>query len=402
MINNDTPFRPVLGTEESIHAQPSMTGKLFFATDTGKIYLGVAPDECIPVGGAGASVLYASAENPAQDPVEDAIYLLYIDDLDDAAAKPQKGDLIINSDGTFYKVDDIGTEILRCIKVAVSGSGTGGGGSTATTFTRGSLTVTNLGESNILNGGVCKFNILALSALEDGVAVDPDEDAMKVTITYTEDGSTVPYYTDIKTVTHNEPIEYEATNFLHPSVTINIKFTVTGSDSNIFRSGGTVTRSITTTNLSLEWLESSFSNNSYFDGLTRPVTVVVSASTAATRIYDLYFDDYLVSTQVLDQNVSPANVTINAKTHIYNLDGSDTGNTLEDVFTHGTHVVSAKLSLATSKKQRGSSTGIISKEIALFLEQKPLIWVGEMNSTYYEFDTIFVPLRVYDPAAINN
>ena len=56
---SNTPFRPIRGTEAKILNTPSREGYLYFATDTGKIYMdkdGIRK----PMGGSGASVLYSS------------------------------------------------------------------------------------------------------------------------------------------------------------------------------------------------------------------------------------------------------------------------------------------------------------------------------------------------------
>ena len=85
------------------------------------------------------------------------------------------GDLIINhQDNAFYKVVEVETdeEILTCMRIAVSGSGGGGGGTTGPVVRRGRLTVTNNGESDILNGSECTFTITATSGTEDNVPID--------------------------------------------------------------------------------------------------------------------------------------------------------------------------------------------------------------------------------------
>jgi hypothetical protein len=72
--------------------------------------------------------------------------------------------------------------------------------------------------------------------------------------------------------------------------------------------------------------------------------------------------------------------------------------TLGEMFSHGTHIVKAQLSLAKLDGSRGESTDFIYKEIAINLDSStPIIWVGDYEDTYYEYDTILLPFRVYDP-----
>jgi hypothetical protein len=104
---------------------------LYFATDTGEIFLDTA-SERISVGGGGVSVLYANASGVSQD-LTDLSYVIYFDDLDDKDAVPKKDDLIINyANGAFYKVRSYSkaTGIVKCSRIAVSGTGGGGGGNT--------------------------------------------------------------------------------------------------------------------------------------------------------------------------------------------------------------------------------------------------------------------------------
>lgn len=122
------PFRPFQGTEELISKQDIYPGHVYFATDSGKIFLD-ADGERIAVGGGGVAVLYASAEDVKKDMV-DFSYILYSNTLDNEEATPKKDDLIINSDGRFFKVlsYDKDSGVIKCNLLAVSGTGGGGGG----------------------------------------------------------------------------------------------------------------------------------------------------------------------------------------------------------------------------------------------------------------------------------
>ena len=120
------PFRPVRGTEEKLLAGPVVDGYLYFASDTGKIFLGKGYD-LIPMGGGGVSVLYADGEVVDNN---NETYTLQKDSLLDETATPKEDDLIINKDGRFFKVTyyDIMGGTITCQLIAVSGSGGGGGG----------------------------------------------------------------------------------------------------------------------------------------------------------------------------------------------------------------------------------------------------------------------------------
>ena len=119
-------FRPVRGTEENILARgAAMDGYLYFATDTGKIFLG-KDDEFIPMGGGGVAILYAIGDVIDNN---DETYTIQQRDLLDDTATPKEDDLIIHSDGRFFKITyyDKTNEIMTCKLIAVSGSGGGSG-----------------------------------------------------------------------------------------------------------------------------------------------------------------------------------------------------------------------------------------------------------------------------------
>lgn len=400
---NSSKFRPVRGLEENILGMDYQEGFIYFATDTGNIFIDANKAGKIPMGGRGAAIIYAKATFVQNS--DDDYYTFYTDGLENPDDKLKIGDLVINNDGSFYKVVDMDeySGAVTCARIAVSGSGGGGtggsgGGGDAVVTVRGRLTVTNKTETDLLNGDACEFNILATSATENGTPVDGDEGDMKVTIQYFVEDSTIPYYTDSIKVTHNVPVVYNATNCLRQSTETKIVFTVTGSDANIFYSGGKASKTITTHEISLDWVSSQFSATKYF---TNNVNVAVRFSTGANRILDVYFDDYLVYTNQYGaaDTVSSASPVITKDSMIYDpITNKSTGVTLGESYSHGRHTIKAQLSLAKSDGSRGSATPVITKEVALYLtDGQPLIWFGDMDSVYYEFDNPLVPIKVYDP-----
>lgn len=122
-------FRPVRGIEAKIVEQPLHDGYIYFATDSGKIYLDTATDR-YSLGANGAAVLYANADNVIFN--TDNSYTILYSYLDDQNAIPKAEDLVINSDGRFFRVNyyDSASGLINCKLIAVSGSGGGGGGNT--------------------------------------------------------------------------------------------------------------------------------------------------------------------------------------------------------------------------------------------------------------------------------
>ena len=103
---SNNPFRPVRGTQEQINALTTYhEGYIYFATDTGKIYMD-NNDVRVPLGGGGIQLLYSSDEKVIQNP--DDTYALKLDSLSEESENPKESDLIINtSNGCFYKIISI-------------------------------------------------------------------------------------------------------------------------------------------------------------------------------------------------------------------------------------------------------------------------------------------------------
>ena len=128
-INQAPAFMPVFGEEKLIKRAAQTSGYLYFATDSGKIYLDTDKENKILMGGGGTSLFYTDEAKVEAKPGE--IYLLTLSAINDAS-NIKVNDLIINeANGCFYKVKSINTasDKVSCNLLAVSGTGSGGGSS---------------------------------------------------------------------------------------------------------------------------------------------------------------------------------------------------------------------------------------------------------------------------------
>lgn len=330
-------FRPVRGKEEKILNMAYNEGYFYVATDTGNMYVDASDTNKIPLGGRGASVLYAQG-TATLDPDQEDVYILYTSDLDDPSVTVHVGDLIINQGDAFYRVEEIEADNGRliCSKVAAGTGGSGTGGDT-NVVRRGSLSVETVGESDILNGSTCKFTILAKSGTENEAPIDSE---LRLKITFAITDTKQVFYTETLTVEHNVPFTYDATPYLRDSTDMTLTFQISGSESNSFLSGGTKQKSIVTHDLFVEWVSSQFSSNKFF---TDSVNTSIHFATGARRTLDVYFDDYLIYTKIFEKSVNTADVApvISANAKIYNEDGTETGSTLGAAYSHGRHTVKA-------------------------------------------------------------
>lgn len=163
-------FRPVRGLENKILANPIEDGNLYFATDTGKIYLD-RDTERVALGGSGAAIYYATATDIIHNPAYDT-YTLKFADMDDQNAIPKEDDLIINSNGRFFKVNwyDVVSGQINCKLIAVSGtgggSGGGGEGSGGGTDERDLIVTVNYPGKTFVYGSEYFINITASSKID--------------------------------------------------------------------------------------------------------------------------------------------------------------------------------------------------------------------------------------------
>jgi hypothetical protein len=121
-------FRPYRGTDDTIKGIPYSEGYVYFATDSGRIYLDYN-NERLSMGGNGASVFYANDTDVMVNNLTDNYYI-DLDTFTDPASSVKTDDLIINSDGSFYRVVyvDVDANRVECKRIAVSGTGGSGGG----------------------------------------------------------------------------------------------------------------------------------------------------------------------------------------------------------------------------------------------------------------------------------
>ena len=257
-----TKFIPVRGTENFIASIPVTNGYVYFAIDTGKIYVDTA-DERVSVGASGASIYYTDATVDKDNVAEGEDYIVALIDPEGNPVNARVNDLLINSDGTFYKVrafDEENNALCEMLAVSGTGGGTGGSG-----LKRGKLQVTQYygdktadpstwapGETDVLNGDRHGFfRIYAESGSYDDSPID---DTMALTIEYyamNANGDYVLYDTDKDyTIGHQVTITYDFNDRLRDSTNHKIIVRLTGSEDNKFSTASN-TKIVNTHDLSI-------------------------------------------------------------------------------------------------------------------------------------------------------
>lgn len=396
-------FRPVQGTEEKIKKVPQQNGYFYVATDTGRIYLDTAEKNKLPLGSSGVSVIYGNAKEIEVEKDEDGnpiLYYIKIEDIENSNCHVD--DLILNSDGSFYKVkslgiNDSGDKIAKCEKLTVSG-----GSSDADHQVRGEVVITRNCEANLLNDEPASITLMIKSMTYGGDPVATDITG-KLTISYKDGDNTIEYYSSEDIYAHGKAKTIDLTNILRKSVSSIIEFTALPQTGNIFKTP-TTSVLIAKHELSLEWQK--FSNENYVDNY---ISVGWKMTQGVKRSIQVFFDDYLVC----DKYYSDSSVTavdgqtdddplsdsfiITQNTKILNPLDSET--TLVNKYTHGAHKIKAKLYLNSDSNTKGNGTDEIVKEIAIkkYGNPLPLIWTGDYKAEYYDYETIRIPFKVYDP-----
>lgn len=397
-------FRPVQGLEEKIKNFPQTDGYFYVATDTGRVYLDTATENKLPIGSSGVQVIYGSEDGVEVEydidgnPID---YLISIEKL--STDNYHNNDLILNSDGCFYRI--IGTgfnedreECVKCEKLTM------GGGSDSGTEKKvlGSTSLTLNCTQDILNDEEASVTVLVKCRTIDGA---PQSESVEGQLTISQQSKTgsgyeVIWQSEKLIFNHNVPQTFDLSSYLRDSTTHQISFDITSNpdpENNKFLAPTKRTVFITKHALDLSWKEDIFANTYPFN--TGSICVAWSMSTGVERAIEVYFDDYLVlDREYKGNNLSQANddFTITADTQI--LSGTKV-TTLKDVFIHGDHVIKAKLYLSQNGT-KGNGTDYITKEIAIQDKNSsiPLIWTGSFKTEYYTYETIRIPFKVLDPS----
>ena len=367
------PFRPIQGSEDIILKQDIYPGHVYFATDSGKIFLDTETER-IAVGGGGVAVLYSSAKDIKED-LTDFSYLINKNDFDNNDATPKKDDLIINSDGRFFKVLSFNKDsgIAKCALIAISG--TGGGGNTP-------------GDPSQPISGVTLKNAGVSPDAQVYIYGQPQE--IKMTATATDDTVITITYTITSSTNANLSASYVSTIYSGQIDTFDLgsklykgsntlKITAVGNNS-----GSAELRYTTLTSITLALKESSQFN---------PLKIA----------YDSNLIFYSIPVGEINKTLKVyLNDSLSAEA-TYNSTISEQVKELEiPKREHGVYNLKAILSYSTGITE--ISTTPLLYEVAFVDSTKdaPLIWFKPFPEKITDHDKLTLQFMVYDPININN
>lgn len=377
-------FTPVQANEEKIKATEHQAGWLYFATDTGRIYLDTTKDgERINVGGAGAALYYGDTK--AVENENTLLYHIPLDGLEDDKGNPKVGDLILNqADGAFYRIKEITSTEFICKQLAVSGSGGGGGGNVSSVI-RPEIDVKNtLGTTSLINGQDFTLDVTVTSYLT--AAGSPYDDLFTVFWELTDTSTNTVYKKGTFDAEHGVTKQLTfGPNGVYPlrdSATTKIQVWADGGNHDqISRKAGP---SVTTSELYLA-LPSSYSSLNVYDDPAN-ITFTCNVYGDMTRVAIFYFDGKEIDRFSLKEDDSVECTTKKVST---------------ELTTHGSHSIRIELWQQYPNGKLGLFADSIQFEIAIKdgISDKPIIWLGEYSNSYYNYDSIIIPYAIYNPGA---
>lgn len=361
-----TQFRPVRGYDEVIQNQAVVDGHIYFATDTGKIYLD-AQGERVTMGGNGVGVFYAQASSVVDR--GDEVYILYMSDLESEDASPRENDLIINTDGRFFKILNIDedTSEIFCSLLAVSGSGGGGGGGGGGGSSVGTISVERItpSQATILYGQKYQIGFSAHATNDSGEVTGNGRYVLYMGGVPKASGVVIQgdNYIDVS--------EYLAlgSNTLKVMVYMDV-----GGDSDASRSR---TWTINTTNLALTWDYDETEVHNIDQDYTFSWSVSGSSVEKTTHI-------------IINDNYELTATSSSANTQTKTIKPSDYGQ-------HGAFTV--KMYVTANIDGSEVITSTIIKKMIFFdpANTNPIVSCSLFNMDLRQYNMVSIPIVLYDP-----
>ena len=392
MADNKHRFWPIRGKEEQVLAQPIVDGKLLFTTDTNKIYLDANGGRYL-MGGGNSGIVYADGTETditkASADETDTEYYIALTALENSAVIPKEDDLILNSDGRFFRVLSYDASNQRIVALLLAVSGSGGGGSDTSYKRRFTIDLEKPNPSTLINGQNFRIYFTVKSAIDNNDYVLDNDFVAYITLAEKVSGTTdsfITYYSSQTDVQNDIRTYFDITEFLRESTTTRITIYAKGIENGTSKEYST---DVTTAVLSLS-NSATFSNLSVFP--SSGVNLSCEAVGSMNKILNFYFDGEVVESRHLTANSS--------NTQTYQIDPS--------LASQGVHSVKIELSQArinvlTEEWEPIATLDPLEFEVAVYDSSSdyllPIIWLGNYQSDYYNYDSIQIPFMVYNPAS---
>lgn len=387
---NELDFIPVRGKESKILSQSAQLGNIYFATDTGKIYMDVQDEITLDtvhkaIGGSGSALLYAEVSDIEQMP--DRTYRVPFSALKDSNNIPNPNDLIINlTDGKFLKVSTIEATECYCDLIAVSGTGGGGGGGGGSSSKeKAVLSIPNRAVTMLYNTDYdFKYNLHVLDA--EGNPVYGPLYRIQISVGLG------------KTLIHQETVysseETQSFNLgealrkvsVTPGNTYGLTFTATYYTTEGVKSEPSMYCTVSLVSLTFTPPEYDFSESFVIHNKNQSFKLNWSLSGNLNKISKLYVDDQLVTSINTGPNASAVSYEFPA-----------------DYFSHRHHKI--KITTEGWIDEYTSVLGPTFEEEYLFYEAGntvPVIACQLKTSKVTQYSTLSFPIIIYDASGTND
>lgn len=404
-------FNPVRGTEAGIAKIAVTEGNVYYATDSGKMYLDTDKQR-IAMGAAGAAIYYGVATDLKIDETTQT----YSIENSFVKGTPKVGDLILNSDGGFYKVERVGESAYICTLLSISGTG----GGSVVTETRPKVTKWSVENATLINGSTAYVNLEAESLFVDDVPIDDtlraqislgtktnaDSDVLKTywttTLTYVTSGDGYEEKYGVGVGKIKDRIEFGSK--LRDSTTSYLTVQIIGETHEKPSLIKGLYTPITTSVLELKQISSYNPSNIYS---SEGFNLSYNVNGAIDKKIKFTFDGVTIKPSGTGSNtdISPYTQAVWTPSFAipaaqYTTDENGDAIPVAGTATHGYHTVEVQVCQLINGEE-GEFVTPLKYELCVAENDStkpPIIWLGEYQSIYYTYDTIQIPYFVYDPA----
>ena len=407
-------FQPVRGTQAAITRMPIREGYVYYAYDSGRIYLDKDGTRYLMSskssgGGSGAGgtgIIYANGSNTQiipedlteRDPV---IFIMDLAALEDQVA-PEIDNLILNSDGRFFRVLGYNetTEKITVKLLAVSGSGSGGGtggGGTA------EPDVNITWDSNTISTGRIYIYGQEYNAIFTPVTTASGDVNCNVTFTIIDNDAGTTTSLTKNNLPSGQPFNFD-TSILPESSNITLQVVVT-SDNSQYNYGLGYQRNITGLRVVKMELEKPTAD------AYQPLVKSDDLSGSLTLNYRPIGDSSLnfslhtyVDNEEIGNGTSIPSSYLNQIVPVV-INKSSIENLVEQgkvKAVHGVHTIDFRMSTVINGNEIYSNTINYEGAWAVAGDETPIIWIGSYDKLIVNYENSYIQYMVFDPVNYAN
>ena len=383
-------FQPIRGLEEKINKMDIHDGYLYFAYDTGNIYLDKNGYRYL-MGGSSSGFAWANATGnaitKASDDDGDTRYFINLDALEDDTI-PKPNSLILNSDGRFFRTVDVDVleGIITANLIAVSGTGGGSGGGTV-----GPTRDLNLEWNSSISRGATY-----IAGKQQYVIFVPTTTAVGDTTCdlqfklYSSEGELIDSYSAYS-IRSGSQYKFD-TSWLPIGSGLKLQVIVTSAHSEYNGGVGYVREFL---DLKVVEMKVKKDSTSLYLPIVQPDTLNRSlnvkyypiADEALSLTQHVYVDDVEVIS--LRKSILTSNY---GKSNTVQIPGQ----------SHGVHDITIKVSSYINGEELYSEGITYQGAWAVANEETPIIWIGNYDEIIVNYETSYIEFMVYDPLAAAN